>query len=141
MPDPKLVLYLGSPTSFRFQDLSITVSSELSDDVVEIIEDDEKISAVNVMCFVDETEWDICDLVYCEQREFNREISDMQFRNPALLVKCVAKRRAGFFLYNIVLITVTFLPCFEFFGDERKNNNDPTRITISLEYKTRGVTI
>ena len=88
------------------QDLSVAVSSELSDDKVEIIEDDEEISAVNVSCFVDDTEWTICDLVYSEPRVTRQEFTDTQFKNPALNVKCVAIRRAGFFLYNIILIVV-----------------------------------
>ncbi|XP_052787031.1 uncharacterized protein LOC128222184 isoform X2 [Mya arenaria] len=89
---------------FDVQDLSVVVSSEHEDDLIEIVEDEEEISAVNVMCFVDETEWHIRDLVYTEPRVFNKEISDTQFKNPALLVKCVATRRAGFFLYNIIMI-------------------------------------
>ena len=92
--------------SVLIQDLSVAVSSELSDDKVEIVEDDEEISAVNVSCFVDDTEWTICDLVYSEPRVTRQEFTDTQFKNPALNVKCVAIRRAGFFLYNIILIVV-----------------------------------
>ena len=91
------------------QDLSIVVSSELDDDVIDIIEDNEEVSAVNVLCFVDDTEWTVRDLVYSEPRQFNKEITETQFKNPALLVKCVATRNAGFFLYNIILIMVSFL--------------------------------
>ena len=89
------------------QDLSVAVASELSDEKVEIVEDDEEISAVNVSCFVDDTEWTICDLVYSEPRVTRQEFTDTQFKNPALNVKCVAIRRAGFFLYNIILIVVS----------------------------------
>ncbi|XP_045184721.2 gamma-aminobutyric acid receptor subunit rho-1-like isoform X2 [Mercenaria mercenaria] len=89
---------------FDVQDLSIVVSSELDDDVVDIVEDNEEVSAVNVLCFVDDTEWTVRDLVYSEPRTFNKEIAETQFKNPALLVKCVATRNAGFFLYNIILI-------------------------------------
>ena len=88
------------------KDLSIAVSSELSEDKVDIVEDDEEISAVNVSCFVDETEWTICDLVYSEPRTVNKEFTENQFKNPALNVKCVAVRKAGFFMYNIILIMV-----------------------------------
>ncbi|XP_060608435.1 gamma-aminobutyric acid receptor subunit rho-1-like isoform X2 [Ruditapes philippinarum] len=89
---------------FDVQDLSIVVSSELDDDDVDIIEDNEEVSAVNVLCFVDDTEWTVRDFVYSEPRQFNKEIAETQFKNPALLVKCVATRNAGFFLYNIILI-------------------------------------
>ena len=84
------------------------MSTELSEDKIEIVEDDEEISAVNVSCFVDETEWTICDLVYSEPRIVNKEFTDLMFKNPALNVKCVAIRRAGFFMYNIILIMVSF---------------------------------
>lgn len=43
---------------------------------------------------------------FLSHRMFNKDIADTQFKNPALLVKCVARRRAGFFLYNIILILV-----------------------------------
>jgi len=42
---------------------------------------------------------------------FNKDIADTQFKNPALLVKCVAARRAGFFMYNIILILVSDRVC------------------------------
>ena len=69
------------------------------------MEDDEEISAVNVSCFVDETEWTICDLVYSEPKVVSRE-SESQCKNPLLNVRCCAIRKAGFFMYNIILIMV-----------------------------------
>jgi len=53
---------------YGFQDLSIVVSSEHEHDAIEIVEDEDEISAVNVLCFVDDTEWTIRDLVYSEPR-------------------------------------------------------------------------
>jgi hypothetical protein len=101
------VVYIQLYLSYIHQDLSIVVSSELDDDDVDIIEDNEEVSAVNVLCFVDDTEWTVRDFVYSEPRQFNKEIAETQFKNPALLVKCVATRNAGFFLYNIILIMVS----------------------------------
>ena len=51
------------------------MSSELNDDVIDILEDEDEISAINVVCFVDDTEWDIFDLVYTEPRFVNSRIA------------------------------------------------------------------
>ena len=58
---------------------------------------------MNVSCFVDETEWTICDLVYSEPKVVSRE---SESKNPLLNVRCCAIRKAGFFMYNIILIMV-----------------------------------
>lgn len=124
---------------FDIQDLSIAVSSELSEDKVDIVEDDEEISAVNVSCFVDETEWTICDLVYSEPRTVNKEFTENQFKNPALNVKCVAVRKAGFFMYNIILIMtmITTLSFTTFGVDATLTQN---RLQLSFIILLTGVT-
>ncbi|KAL4216777.1 hypothetical protein ACF0H5_024500 [Mactra antiquata] len=124
---------------FDVQDLSIVVSSELTDDVVEIIEDDDEVSAVNVLCFVDDTEWTVRDLVYADQRTFSKEIAETQFKNPALLVKCVATRNAGFFLYNIILIMtmISTLSLTTFAVDQALI---PNRLQLSFIITLTGVT-
>jgi len=70
---------LPTPTTstrlIYLQDLSIVVSSELNDDVIDILEDEDEISAINVVCFVDDTEWDIFDLVYTEPRFVHSRIA------------------------------------------------------------------
>lgn len=124
---------------FDIQDLSVAVASELSDDKVEVVEDDEEISAVNVSCFVDETEWTICDLVYSEPRVTRQEFTDTQFKNPALNVKCVAIRRAGFFLYNIILI-VTMITTLSFATFAVDTNLTQNRLQLSFIILLTGVT-
>lgn len=124
---------------FDVQDLSIVVSSEMDEDDIEIVEDDHEVSAVNVVCFVDDTEWTVRDLVYTEPRSFNRELTETQFKNPALLVKCIASRNAGFFLYNIILI-MTMISTLSLTTFAVERDKIPNRLQLSFIITLTGVT-
>ncbi|KAK3590900.1 hypothetical protein CHS0354_020877 [Potamilus streckersoni] len=89
---------------FDFQDLSIIVCTELPETVAELVEDDYEVSIVNVQCFVDEQEWKLHDFVDSEKREVSKDFTDVKFRNPGLIMRTVAERRAGFFIWNILVI-------------------------------------
>ena len=102
----------------HLQDLSVIVSSKFSDDVIEIVEDNERVSSIDIMCMLHQTEWKISDLVYCEKSIYHRELAEAYLKHPVLLVKCVAKRKAGFFIHNIIVITVCiYLPTSANFWD------------------------
>ncbi|KAL3884622.1 hypothetical protein ACJMK2_024749 [Sinanodonta woodiana] len=89
---------------FDFQDLSIIVCTELAETAAELVEDDYEVSTINVQCFVDEQEWKLHDFVDSKKREVSKDFTDVKFRNPGLIMCTVAERRAGFFIWNILVI-------------------------------------
>ncbi|KAJ8311110.1 hypothetical protein KUTeg_011338 [Tegillarca granosa] len=90
---------------FDNQDLSINISSELTNEELILKEDDQDLSRLNVSCLVDEQEWHLSDLVEAEERMLKKEFSEAKnIAYPGLVVKCVATRRPGFFVWNILII-------------------------------------
>ncbi|XP_033726406.1 gamma-aminobutyric acid receptor subunit rho-2-like [Pecten maximus] len=90
---------------FDYQSLSLQITSELSESKVAIEEDNKEISAINVSCFVDEQEWLLYDFVESVQEVSTREFSTKKhIQFPWLVVGCSAVRRAGFFVWNVIMI-------------------------------------
>lgn len=128
-----------------FQDLSIVLTSEHPVEELEIIEDDEHLSSIIVSCFVDEQvfpnlhacmlssfenkcihrlsilflpfqEWELREFVESEIRKVSKEFTGSKnVVYPFLVFKTLAMRRAGFFVWNIILIMVRFWRLIDLF--------------------------
>ncbi|KAJ8307908.1 hypothetical protein KUTeg_014555, partial [Tegillarca granosa] len=90
---------------FDYQYLSILISSHLSEDELEILEDDHDLSVIKATCFVDEQQWSLLDYVESTPQISVKEFSETKnIRFPVLAVHCSAVRKYGFFIWNIVVI-------------------------------------
>ncbi|ESO92651.1 hypothetical protein LOTGIDRAFT_162572 [Lottia gigantea] len=89
---------------FDTQELSLTISSELSELEVELLEEAEELSSVNKQSFVDEQEWRLYEHVEMFPKISTKEYTSSKDRHPVMLVMCHAARRPGFFIWNIFLI-------------------------------------
>ena len=90
-----------------FQDLTITVASELPSTEVDLVEDKEEHHVVNRQSFVDEQEWHLYVHTECDKKELVLDQADNSVKRSALSVKCRAARRPGYFVWNIFMITVS----------------------------------
>ncbi|XP_074642258.1 cys-loop ligand-gated ion channel-like isoform X3 [Tubulanus polymorphus] len=98
---------------FDTQDLSITVASERSDKELDLVEDPNKLSCINVQTFVDAQEWDLHSHVEVNKKSSLKEFSGTPYRSPAMVFTCRAGRRPGFFIWNILLV-MFFICCLIF---------------------------
>ncbi|KAK6179604.1 hypothetical protein SNE40_011923 [Patella caerulea] len=89
---------------FDTQELSLTISSELSELEVDLVEETEELSSVNKQSFVDEQEWRLYEHVEMFPKVSTKEYTSSRDRHPTMLVMCHAARRPGFFIWNIFLI-------------------------------------
>ncbi|XP_046574337.1 LOW QUALITY PROTEIN: cys-loop ligand-gated ion channel-like [Haliotis rubra] len=88
---------------FDTQDLSLTISSELTECEVDLLEDKEELSSVNKQSFVDEQEWALFEHVEMFPKVSVKEYTSSRERHPTMMVMCHAARRPGFFVWNIFL--------------------------------------
>ena len=95
-----------------FQDLTITVASELPSTEVDLVEDKDEHHVVNRQSFVDEQEWHLYVHTECDKKELVLDQADNSVKRSALSVKCRAARRPGYFVWNIFMITVGKLSTF-----------------------------
>ncbi|XP_076465747.1 cys-loop ligand-gated ion channel-like [Babylonia areolata] len=91
---------------FDMQHLSILITSQLSESSLELLEDGEELSSVNLLSFVDEQEWNVRDIVEAIPETRCREFSSVQHKFPMITVRTYAIRRAGFFVWNVLAIMV-----------------------------------
>ena len=105
--------------AFFFQDLTITVASELPCTECELIEDKEEHHVVNRQSFVDEQEWHLYVHTECNKKELVIDQVDNSVKRSALSVKCRAARRPGYFVWNIFMITVSICISVFSLGDNR----------------------
>ncbi|CAG2242566.1 GABRG [Mytilus edulis] len=130
--NPKLVVQnvLGSPKQsswkelnfemlelrmfpFDFQDISVVLTSEHPIQELEILEDEQELSSMNVSCFVDVQEWELKDYV----------LSD----------------NLGFFVWNILIImTIISLLSFTTFAVD--NTKPQNRLQLGFTLTLTGVT-
>ncbi|KAK3098099.1 hypothetical protein FSP39_016088 [Pinctada imbricata] len=89
---------------FDIQDLSILVSSSLSVEEVSLLEDDREVSNVHTETFTKQQEWSLYDCVTFTSTELTKEYANTMFKNPGMYINCMAKRRGGFFIWNVMLI-------------------------------------
>ncbi|KAF7260988.1 hypothetical protein EG68_01796, partial [Paragonimus skrjabini miyazakii] len=86
------------------QDLTITVTSERPESEVDIIPDQNEMSAINVQTFVDQQEWKLHEHVEITKRIMKQEYSSSMKSHACLSVTCRAARRPGYFYWNVFLI-------------------------------------
>ncbi|XP_048733952.1 cys-loop ligand-gated ion channel-like isoform X2 [Ostrea edulis] len=89
---------------FDIQDLTLIISTELSEAEVELVEDIEEISSVQIDSFAKEQEWTLHECVSITPKVTTKAYTNPQYKNPAVVAGCFAGRRAGFFIWNVMLI-------------------------------------
>ncbi|GFS08284.1 gamma aminobutyric acid receptor subunit [Elysia marginata] len=89
---------------FDIQDLSVLITSDHPEDDIQLEEDEEDMSNVVTHSFVDESEWHLKKFVQCEPRVTEDEYEKDKYKKPGLFFRCCVIRRAGFFVWNIMLI-------------------------------------
>jgi hypothetical protein len=79
---------------------------------LEILEDEQELSSLNVSCFVDVQEWELKDFVVTEAKQMTKEFSESKnISFPLLTIKALAVRQFGFFVWNILIIMVKLFIC------------------------------
>ena len=92
---------------FEFQAISLVISSELSNEVVEIVEDKTELSTIHVDCFSDSQEWTLHNFVELSPLDISAQYTRVKQTYPGLVVTCCVTRRSGFFAWNVLVIVVS----------------------------------
>ncbi|XP_078337351.1 cys-loop ligand-gated ion channel-like isoform X2 [Crassostrea virginica] len=121
---------------FDHQHLNLIITSELPATELEFQEDREELSTINVSCFVDVQEWSLCDYVdsvpYTEAKVFSQK-RNVNTKYPGISVGCCAVRRAGFFVWNVIVImTLICATSFATFAVDRKLPQNRLQLSITL---------
>lgn len=98
---------------FDVQGISVVLSSELTKDVLEIVEDKDEISTIYVDCFSDSQEWELYNFVEMDPLDISAQYTRARISYPGVTITCCVARRAGFFAWN-VLVIVNLLSIFAF---------------------------
>lgn len=88
------------------QDLSVVVSTEHSEADVELFEEVKEISSVHTATFAKQQEWQLFEFIEYTPKVTTKEYANMKYKHPGLIISCCARRRAGFFIWNVLLIMV-----------------------------------
>ncbi|XP_063437274.1 gamma-aminobutyric acid receptor subunit beta-1-like isoform X3 [Mytilus trossulus] len=125
---------------FDFQDISVVLTSEHPIQELEILEDEQELSSMNVSCFVDVQEWELKDYVVTEAKQMTKEFSETKnISFPLLTVKTLAVRQFGFFVWNILIImTIISLLSFTTFAVD--NTKPQNRLQLGFTLTLTGVT-
>lgn len=86
------------------QDLTVTITSERPDTEIDIIPDENEMSAINIQTFVDQQEWKLHEHIEVSRKVMTQEYSSSNRCHPALSVTCRAARRPGYFYWNVFLV-------------------------------------
>ncbi|XP_062578548.1 cys-loop ligand-gated ion channel-like [Saccostrea cucullata] len=89
---------------FDIQDLTLIISTERSEAEIELEEDMEEISSVQIDSFAKEQEWTLHECVSITPKVTTKAYTNPGYKNPGVVVGCFAGRRAGFFIWNVMLI-------------------------------------
>lgn len=89
---------------FDIQDLTLIISTELSEAEVELEEDLEEMSSVQIDSFAKEQEWTLHECVSFTPKVTTKAYTNPKFKNSTVVAGCFAGRRAGFFIWNVMLI-------------------------------------
>ncbi|KAJ8313408.1 hypothetical protein KUTeg_009036, partial [Tegillarca granosa] len=119
---------------FDSQFLNLSLSSELGANEVDMVEDDQEISFINVACFVDEQEWSLYDFVSSIKHVTTKEFSrSKNMKYPGISFGCCADRRYGFFIWNMILI-MTFISLLSFstFAVSRALTQNRLQLSMTL---------
>lgn len=90
----------------RIQDLTVIISTELSEAEVALEEDTQEISSVQIDSFAKGQEWTLHECVSITPKVTTKAYTNPKFKTPAVVAGCFAGRRAGFFIWNVMLIMV-----------------------------------
>merc|ERR1712110_1105469 len=123
---------------FDIQDLSLLVTSELSEQEINMLEE-EDISNVVTHSFVDESEWHLKKFVQCTPRITENEFTQNKYKKPGLFFRCCVIRRAGFFLWNIMLV-MSIISALSFVTFSVVRTKPENRIQLSFILLLAGVT-
>ena len=93
--------------TFKFQAISLVISSELSKEVIEIQEDKTELSTIHVDCFSDSQEWTLHNFVELSPFDISARYTRVKKTYPGLIVTCCVSRRSGFFAWNVLVIVVS----------------------------------
>ncbi|XP_061196753.1 gamma-aminobutyric acid receptor subunit alpha-2-like [Saccostrea echinata] len=121
---------------FDHQYLNLIITSEIPASELEFVEDTEELSTINVSCFVDVQEWSLYDYVdfvpYTETKVFSQK-RNVNAKFPGISVGCCAVRRAGFFVWNVIVImTLICATSFATFAVSRKLPQNRLQLSITL---------
>lgn len=94
---------------FFSKDLTLIISTELSEAEVGLEEDLEEMSSVQIDSFAKEQEWTLHECVSFTPKVTTKAYTNPKFKNPTVVAGCFAGRRAGFFIWNVMLIMVIFM--------------------------------
>ncbi|CAC5356538.1 GABRG [Mytilus coruscus] len=121
-------------------DISVVITSEHPIQELEILEDEQELSSMNVSCFVDVQEWELKDFVVTEAKQMTKEFSETKnISFPLLTVKTLAVRQFGFFVWNILIImTIISLLSFTTFAVD--NTKPQNRLQLGFTLTLTGVT-
>ena len=87
----------------------MAITSEHPSSEVILLEDEDEVSSLTVTCFTDNHEWEIRDFVESEVKEMSKDISENQsVVFPLLKLKTAARRKSGYFIWNILLVMVRY---------------------------------
>lgn len=123
---------------FDIQDLSVIISTEHSEADVELSEEVKEISSVHTETFAKPQEWHLFDFVEFMPKITTKEYANTKYKHPGLVVSCCARRRAGFFIWNVLLIMtlISSLSIATFSVDRDKPQN---RLQLSFTLVLTGV--
>lgn len=126
---------------FDSQDLSVVLTSDRSVDEVNLEEDNEELSTINVTNFADEQEWCLKDYVESDKttKIVNQYTDRKNVEFPVLRVSCFATRKFMFFVWNIMIIMLIIsLLSFATFAIDR--NLPQNRLQLAFTLTLTGVT-
>lgn len=125
---------------FDFQDISVVLTSEHPIQELEILEDEQELSSLNVSCFVDVQEWELKDFVITEAKQMTKEFSESKnISFPLLTIKALAVRQFGFFVWNILII-MTIISLLSFTTFAVGNDKPQNRLQLGFTLTLTGVT-
>ncbi|XP_022334395.2 cys-loop ligand-gated ion channel-like [Crassostrea virginica] len=123
---------------FDIQDLTVIISTELSEAEVALEEDTQEISSVQIDSFAKGQEWTLHECVSITPKVTTKAYTNPKFKTPAVVAGCFAGRRAGFFIWNVMLIMtlISSLSLATFAVDRKLPQN---RLQLSFTLVLTGV--
>ena len=122
----RLIPYLHVPAID--QDLTVTVTSERGEHELELHEDRQEVSVINVEAFIDEQvrrchgifqsvraggmillrqEWDLHTHIESRKKVTTNAYRNQKHKHPAVSLSCKASRRATYYMWNVIVVMVT----------------------------------
>ena len=93
---------------FMYQAMSVSLTSERSSSSVIFEEDHSDVSTINVQTFVDAQEWRLYNHVETKRDEITKMFRTARsLSHSQLSTQCHASRRYGFYVWNILFISVS----------------------------------